>query len=304
MKKIAFLLLILFSSCTDNVKYINDAIDIMEQNSIRQDSVDWDKMRAESLFKIKEDNSKENAYFILKGNLNSIGDNHSFFLTKKDQNKIKKDNKELPSLNYERIDNQIIYLRIPPFMGDEKQSIDFANYLQEIIKSLDTNLTEKWIIDLRDNTGGNMWPMYLGLAPIVNDGISGYFINSKGEFFNWKYKENAVYSGKSKLLEIKNSYLIKAKNPKVAVLINSRTASSGEAIAVIFKGFPNTKFFGENSFGVSTGNQMFEMNDGAKIVLTTTIFADRTKRIYGGKIEPDLYCSNPREKAIEWLKNN
>ena len=302
MKKITLLLLIILSSCNKNEKYINTAIDIMEQNSIRKDSVDWNKMRAESLSQIKEDNSRENAYQIIKENLIKINDNHSFFMTTKSQKIIYDDDNELPQLNYEVIDKQIAYLKIPSFMENNKQTIEFAKHIQEIIKALDSQSIEKWIIDLRDNTGGNMWPMYLGLAPIIKEGISGYFINSKGEFSAWNYKNNAVFQGKTKLLEIKDSYEIKENKPKIAVLINSRTASSGEAIAVIFKKFPKTKFFGEDSSGLTTGNQMFDMSDGAKIVLTTTIFADRTKRIYGKHIQPDFYSLEPKEKAIEWLE--
>ncbi len=60
--------------------------------------------------------------------------------------------------------------------------------MQEIIMTLDSVEIKKWIIDLKDNTGGDMWPMYLGLSQIIKEGISGYFINSNGEFSEWNYK--------------------------------------------------------------------------------------------------------------------
>ncbi len=51
----------------------------------------------------------------------------------------------------------------------------FASLLQREIKELDQNEIDNWIIDLRGNTGGNMYPMYLGLSPILGEGIGGYF---------------------------------------------------------------------------------------------------------------------------------
>ena len=302
MKKIALLLLILFSSCNSNEKYVNSAIDIMEQNSIRKDSVDWYKMRIESLNQIKENDSRENAYQIIRKNLKAIKDNHSFFLTKEALKRIYNDDNEQPYLSYEKINNHIAYLAIPSFLGNEKQVIDFAELIQEKIKLLDSKKIEKWIIDLRSNGGGNMWPMYLGLAPILKEGVSGYFINSNGEYTKWIFKGNSVFEGKSKMLEIENSYRIKANKTKIAVLISSNTGSSGEAIALMFKKFPNTSLFGEDSYGATTGNSIYDMNDGAKLVLTTSIFVDRMKERYGKKIKPDVYSVDPKRSAIEWLE--
>ena len=84
------------------------------------------------------------------------------------------------------------------------------------------------------------------------------------------------------------------ENRKV-ILIGSKTGSSGEAIALIFKKLPNISLFGEDSYGLTTGNSVYNMSDGAKLALTTTIFADRTKEKYGNKIKPDIYRSDPKE---------
>ena len=64
----------------------------------------------------------------------------------------------------------------------------------------------------------------------------------------------------------------------------------------------NLGYMYEKGYGVTTGNSIYDMNDGAKIVLTTSIFADRTKEKYGKKIKPDVYSSNPKLSAIEWLE--
>jgi carboxyl-terminal processing protease len=47
------------------------------------------------------------------------------------------------------------------------------------------------------------------------------------------------------------------------------------------------------------------MPDGAILYLTVSTMADRTKKMYGGKITPDIESINQTsyiEKAMEWLK--
>ena len=300
MKKF-IVLIILFSSCNTNLKYINDSVDIMQQNSVKKDSVDWAQMRENSRKEINNNNSKENAYKIIRSNLWHLNDNHSFLLTPEDQKTISNENNDLPHVRSKKIDGNIGYLKIPPFFGTNKQAEGLAEIIQNKIKEIDSKETEKWIIDLTDNLGGNMWPMFLGLAPILKTGVTGYFVDANENYIEWKLKDNAVFAGEDKLLQIDHSYLIKSDSPKVAILINSRTASSGEAIALMFKSFEKTKFFGEDSYGLTTGNQSFKLSDGAQIFLTTTVFADRTKRKYGKLVVPDVYTSQPKEKAIKWL---
>ncbi|HEY1056102.1 MAG TPA: hypothetical protein VGE24_13240 [Emticicia sp.] len=78
-------------------------------------------------------------------------------------------------------------------------------------------------------------------------------------------------------------------------------ASSGEAIAAR----PDTKFFGMSTCGLSTANQNINMPDGAILYLTVSTMADRTKKMYGKKVTPDVEDPNQTryiQQAIEWLK--
>lgn len=73
----------------------------------------------------------------------------------------------------------------------------------------------------------------------------------------------------------------------MAVLQGRRTFSSGEATLLSFIGRANTRRFGEASGGLSTANRVYPLPDGAALVLTTSVMADRTGRAYGGPVEPD-----------------
>src|SRR5690606_40666707 len=55
------------------------------------------------------------------------------------------------------------YLLVPGFAGgSHAHQVDFAETLQALIRSLDEAGACGWIVDLRRNSGGNLWPMLLG----------------------------------------------------------------------------------------------------------------------------------------------
>lgn len=87
--------------------------------------------------------------------------------------------------------------------------------------------------------------------------------------------------------------------PLVAVLVDSGTASSAEALAISFIGRPNMRMFGVHTFGLSTGNASFQLSDGAVLNLCESIEADRTHRRYPGGIEPDENIPEPKELPSE-----
>ena len=71
----------------------------------------------------------------------------------------------------------------------KKNELNYAIHIQNLIKSLDSNYNIKyWIIDLRENWGGDMYPMIAGLAPIIGEGTYGYFVLPKKERVKSSFK--------------------------------------------------------------------------------------------------------------------
>ena len=277
----------------------------MEQNSLNRSKVDWSKLRRNAIGKLDSINKIEETYPIIQSALNELGDKHSFLLTPERKKIAYNQENKLPEIKNKLIDNKIGYIKIPEFIGNDSLTLLFAKKIQRKIKELNHNSnTLKWIVDLRDNRGGNMWPMFLGIAPILKNGTAGYFVDSNNNYSKWNYSEGSVSIDDEKMLSIKNYYEIKDQNFEIAVLIGNKTSSSGEAIATIFKGLPNAKFFGQETFGLTTGNDLFELSDGAILVLTISKFADRHKNIVLGKIKPDFYSNSPKTAAIKWLTNH
>jgi carboxyl-terminal processing protease len=89
------------------------------------------------------------------------------------------------------------------------------------------------------------------------------------------------------------------------VLSDNRIASSGEATLIAFRLRPNTRSFGQPTCGLSTANGTYQLSDGATLVLTTALMADRAKTPFGDSIPPDEVIGDANQtiqRAIEWLQ--
>jgi hypothetical protein len=53
--------------------------------------------------------------------------------------------------------------------------------------------------------------------------------------------------------------------------------------------------------GKTTGNQAVRLPDGARLFVTGSVYADRTGRVYGGPLAPDVRSTAPEADARAWL---
>jgi len=173
-----------------------------------------------------------------------------------------------------------------------RQNIQRAAQWQQVIRSKDDGVRCGWIVDLRDNSGGNMWPMLLGMAPllrtsVVNNEDVGSFETAQGPE-RWTLTATAVQRAGKPVLDFGQSgYVLRQPGAPVAVLFGPRTGSSGEASVLAWRGRAQTRSFGQPTAGVSTGNDVRTLADGSRLLLTTTVMRDRNGRGDGLKIEPD-----------------
>jgi carboxyl-terminal processing protease len=136
---------------------------------------------------------------------------------------------------------------IPMFVGEKGEL--FAAKLHRILRELEAAKPCGWIVDLRGNTGGNMWPMLVGVGPILGEGDVGAFKSDSGMIEKWRYQDGEASiigsNGPEEVAAKITGTVYRLKNaPAAAVLIDRGTASSGEAIAVAFRGRNQTRSFG------------------------------------------------------------
>ena len=167
----------------------------------------------------------------------------------------------------------------------------YAADVRRILTDLSAQNPQGWIVDLRGNTGGNMWPMLTGIGPILGDGPVGSFVAADGNV-TWFYQDGKTGTRNPAGLEtvsltLEDKPVLMTPSAPVAVLVDSSTASSAEAITIAFHGRPDTRFFGTRTAGKSTAVQPFKMDDGAELYLTTAIDADRSGKAYPDGFTPD-----------------
>ena len=167
----------------------------------------------------------------------------------------------------------------------------YAADVRRILTDLSSQNPKGWIVDLRGNTGGNMWPMLTGIGPILGDGVVGSFVAADGNV-PWFYQDGKTGTRNQAGLEmvsltLEDAPVLMTPSAPVAVLVDGSTASSAEAITIAFHGRPATRFFGTHTAGKSTAVQPFKLDDGAELYLTTAIDADRTGKQFPDGLTPD-----------------
>ncbi len=267
--------------------YLVAALDIMEENSLLRHEVGWAELRQEAFSQADGAREPADAYTAIHTAVGAMGDGHSRFLEPKEARETLEASVEtFEGLEGRPLADGVGYVSLPRVVGSDKT---IERYVQQgraaVVRAHGTGACG-WVIDLRDNTGGNMAPMLAVAAPVLGDGNVGAFVDADGKKTAWTVRKRVPhFDGYDR--DFGSGPSVGDGHSPVAVLTSRRTASSGEAIAVAFRGRPHTRSFGESTHGVPTGNESHRMPDGAILNLTEVKDADRTGRTYDAPIPPD-----------------
>lgn len=292
-------------------RYIDEFTDTIKAHALYSDSLDWKRINKELDVLARSLPNSDSTDLLLEhviSRLHSAGDNHSSFASKSQADKYieKKEIVEHPVCKI--IDDKYGYINVPGFSSaNDTTSYEFAMEIQNMIRKMDSeNDLQGWIVDLRNNTGGNMYPMMAGLGPLLGNGNLGYFIYPKSNSMeNWFYQNGNMGCLNDTVIPIKDAYQVKNPDLKIAVLIGEVTSSSGEMTAASFIGKPNVRTFGKPTGGFTTANGSYKLKDGSYLILASSFVADRNKKKYLGPINPDVKTNGDKETietAIKWLE--
>ncbi|NNF13498.1 MAG: peptidase S41 [Gemmatimonadetes bacterium] len=264
--------------------YISSALDIMEFNSVRRYEIDWTAFREETFAEAAGIMTIPETYPVIVSALERIGDGHSFF-----QEPIASAPPAAGNAPSAALVDGVGYLDVPAFSGGGEDGDSLALLYHGLIEGVDTMAVQacRWVVDLRGNTGGNMWPMIAGVGPILGEDTVGFFVDPDSVFRSWTYYEGEARINDAPVNAAIPPYEPQSMAPHVAVLTDSLTASSGEAVAVAFRGRDGARSFGQPTWGLSTANAPFLLDDGAVIFLTVSTMVDRAGVVYGGELAPD-----------------
>jgi carboxyl-terminal processing protease len=280
--------------------YLNKAITTIQRRALRSPKVDWKSVKSKAFEMIAGAKSTTDTYAAINYVLSELGDNHSFLRNRAGQGtKLFKERVQEPkhkrvacSRILEQEGHKYGFVVVPSLGGssESNQGKNFARQLQQQISEAAEQKPAGWIVDVRGNGGGNMWPMIVGVGPLIGTGTLGYFVY-KNANIAWYYEggQSGVINarGKTANFKLENS-IADLPNMPVVVLIDGATASSGEALTISFKGRASTCFIGDHTYGVPTNNEGIKLPDGATLLLTTSGEADRNHVSYDDGISPDV----------------
>lgn len=303
----------------DSARMVLDAaLDAMQAKAYYADRVDWPGVRARAYARAAGAQTPAETHPAIREALAALGDGHSFLLAADPppaQTPVA-GTKAAPPHAYltagvvsrliETPAGSVGYVRVPSFMGGGADAERFADSLLAAVRRADEGRPVGWIVDVRLNGGGNVWPMLAGLAPLLGNGVVGGSINV-GSTRDWMALDGpaATYVTADTTLEVirtTSAYSLAAPRAPVAVLTDRATGSSAEAVALAFVGRPGSRRFGEATAGASSSNEGTELPDGSVLVITTGLMTDRTGKAYGVRIEPDEdVADDPATEADETL---
>lgn len=254
--------------------FLSAAIDTLQATVLNTDTIDWELVRDSAALLAHGARSFAETYAALSWALGRVN-RHSFLQA------------ERPGAVAEELNGRMGYVRVPG-RGGPGQAL--ADSLHEAVGRLADSGVCGWIVDLRANGGGNMWPMIAGIGPLLGDTMVGSF----GEESDWYYRDGVSGvlgedGGLDTLSRVRTPVVPPvATEVPVAVLFDEGTGSSGEAMVVAFHGRPNSRSFGAPTAGFATTNRGSRLPDGANMVVTVGYYRDRTGRPMGIRLEPDV----------------
>ncbi len=211
------------------------------------------------------------------------------------------------------LDGRIGVVVVPPHSGRNRSA--YVDSLQARIGALDSAGACGWVIDLRENTGGNMWPMLAGVGPLLGGEMVGSFTNSPPGA-GWHYRDGRSWQGDStSSAEVEGwgstpPRLVRNPAAPVALLVGRKTASSGEMTLLAFLGRPSVRSFGDSTAGYTSSNTNIPLRDGATLIVTSSYPRDRRGRTYPISVSPDEFVppsdsagsDAPLRRAVAWLR--
>ena len=184
------------------------------------------------------------------------------------------------------------YVRVEEFSSTvQGADREFADAIQAQIRSRDAANLAGWIVDVRSNRGGNMWPMVAGVGAVPRRGRRRLFVPPSGAQTPWSYRAGAAFEWHNRNRAHIPGVCIARRCASRRRLDGQFVASSGEAVVVSFRARANTRSFGAATCGQSTANARFRLSDGATLQLTTSLMADRNS--------DRLWRTDPAGRAAE-----
>ena len=303
----------------DAQAHISEAIAVVQRAALRSDAVDWTGLEAELRASASSAADTADLLPTYRRLLGALGDNHSFVQADQALREAYRTRygaefdavqrtgspsstfigRSEASVRLIALDNgagQVALVTAPKVFGGGARATAYANTLHNSIAAA-APAACGYVVDLRGNVGGNVWPMKLGLTALL-----GQDYDSNDTYARIRGGAATIIAGEdagTEILKLDNwTPLPRLEIAPVAVLIDGATGSSGEGVALAFKGRDQTRFFGQNTAGVASVTEGFTLSDGVNLVVTVEMMMDRNGAVYPHGVAPDVSVESG-ERSLE-----
>lgn len=267
---------------------LDKAIAFARAQSLYAAGVDWPKLEEEAQRLAASDGEDAAIRFVVK----ALGDNHSFY----------------------RAPARPLHDVLPPHEGFPRLRINgwggpvdaqhaSTDALRRSVDALTASGECGVIVDLASNTGGNVWPMLIGVAPLLSEGLLGHFRDAGGGSKAIEKRDGAIFYDGARHFLNPPGPSPGASTRHVALVVGPRTSSSGEILAILFRGQDGVRIFGEETSGQSTGNATVVLPNGGALSVAASVTVDRHGTAFASTLSPDRETRRPLDEASAWLRS-
>ena len=292
--------------------YLGHALELIRSKHLNVSRVDWRQIEATARSQSRDAKTTAETYPAIREVLQSLGEKHSFLV--EPQGSIQSAAVSRPAATatlrpkWRSMLGKIGAIWLP---GLNTQGADgaaagaaYTAAVQSGLREMDESARCGWLVDLRQNYGGDMWPMLQGLDPLLGDAPFGYFVRGNRITAQWTRTAGGIGPSKRSAVKPRPAFSLTNARAPIAVLVGPQTTSSGEMVAIALRGRSDVRFFGASTAGFTTANERFPLSDGATLVITTMTVRDRLKRSYQGALAPDENAVGDLADmaAVKWLE--
>lgn len=289
MRLLAALISLSFSSTifASESTSLDQAIEFSRSRSLNSMNVDWQELEKDARRLVSSHGEDAAIRFVVK----ALGDNHSFYRPPaRPLHEVLAPHEGFPRI------------RINGWSGSMEAQRTSTEALRSSIDAVGASGRCGLILDLASNTGGNVWPMLVGLSPLLSEGLLGQFRYADGSSKAIEKKDGVIlHDGGRHFLNPPGVSPGAPNVHKVALVVGPRTSSSGEILAILFRGQDGVRIFGGETSGQATATATVALPNGGSLSVASSVTVDRAGTAFTSKLAPDVRTDAPLDEASAWL---
>jgi carboxyl-terminal processing protease len=195
------------------------------------------------------------------------------------------------------VGDRLGYIELPGLLGTEQDQQIYAQAAHDAIRDTEATPRCGWIVDVRRNRGGWVYPILAATAPLFGtapDTVLMGKTEASGTTETWSYRRGEVHVTRPGanppdygVFTVGNPFAV-THPVSIAVLTTGLTASAGEAVALSYRGKSNSRSFGQKTLGLTTFNVVGTLPDGALLLVSNAAMTDQTFVAQDGPITPEV----------------